>query len=89
MLIEVYVCPTPGCGSYYGTDGMPDLTVKNQHTHGINFEVIPQDQWHSRAQCPKCRTLGKQVERVKIPIILPDTWPEDAAKAQYEPAPAQ
>lgn len=82
MLIEVYVCPHPGCGSYYGTDGMPDLTVKNQHVHGINFEQIPQDQWHSRAQCPTCRAVGRQVERVKVAFqVTEESFAEHAARA--------
>lgn len=82
MLIEVYVCPYPGCGSYYGTDGMPDLTVVDQHMHGINFEKIPQDQWHSRAQCPTCRTLGRRVERVKIAFqVTEESIAEHAARA--------
>jgi hypothetical protein len=86
MIIELYVCPTSGCGSYYGTDGMPDLTVKNQHTHGINFEVIPQDQWHSRAECPSCRARGERVERQLVRIDLKDhrftiSAPAEAARA--------
>jgi hypothetical protein len=64
MVVEVYICPE--CGDYYGVSGMPDLTVVNQHTHGINFEPIPKESHHSRAQCPACRSVGKSVERMLV-----------------------
>lgn len=90
MEIRIHACPTPGCGSYYGASGMPDLTKVDQHTHLMNFEPVPESQWHSRAHCPNCRVTGRgKVERVLISILIDETElvarpadvPEDEAQA--------
>lgn len=66
MQIRVYVCPTEGCGSYYGSSGMGELDEKIVGQYGQNFERRPVEMHHSRAQCPECRARGNKVERVAV-----------------------
>jgi hypothetical protein len=68
--IELYVCPTPDCPSYYGATGMPDLSVVNQHLTDLNYSPHPASTHHSRAQCPVCREAGKSVERVLVEVVV-------------------
>lgn len=78
--IQVYVCPTPGCGNYYGTKSIEQLNLRDQFTgpriedrathvqsHGTEYR-------HSRAECPDCRQRGVKVERalVFMEVELPD-----------------
>lgn len=81
--IEVYVCPTPGCGNYYGASGIERLPLGDEFTgprmedkaaheinHGSQFR-------HSRAACPDCRQRGVAVERalIRMEVRLPDDPP--------------
>lgn len=78
MVIEVYLCPTPGCGSYYGASNTPDLTKeltgpKTEDRHQIiasASRVGVAGKRHSRAECPDCRLRGVHVDRVlrRIPL---------------------
>lgn len=78
MKLLIYVCPT-GCGNYYGTSGMPDLSValtgaKTEDKANISVEesrVGVQGMRHTRAECPDCRQQGKFVERKLIEIDVP------------------
>lgn len=80
VTIQVYVCPTKGCGNYYGTKSIESLDLHNQFTrprvedraayeqaHGTQYR-------HTRAECPDCRQRGVKVERalVFIEVNLPD-----------------
>lgn len=71
--IAVYVCPTPGCGNYYGTNAMPDLTkefsgAKLDDAGAI--EAKGQSRFkQSRADCPDCRARGLgRIERVRVNV---------------------
>ena len=62
MRIKVWVCPTAGCGNYYGSSSERDLSKEVTGHRGMNGERWP-DRGHSRAQCPDCGA-----ERVPVPI---------------------
>jgi hypothetical protein len=71
-IVKLYVCPN-GCDTETIHDGT-DLEQVVQGHRGINFENRPKDVWHTRADCPACRTAGKgRVQRVlvDVPITLP------------------
>jgi hypothetical protein len=65
MRIQFVVCPTPGCGSYFGSSGMGDMN-EVVAKKGANFENRPSHRWHTRASCPDCRGRGISVERVLV-----------------------
>ncbi len=79
--IEVYVCPTPQCGSYYGHSNMPDLgswfTGPKTEDMGALEDATGSKYRHSRAACPDCRRSGREVERVRVTVLIevPETGP--------------
>lgn len=73
-VVRVYVCPTPGCGNYYGSSGMPDLSQEfsgpkvedkaaYERSHGSQYRC-------SRAECPDCRLKGNPVQRVPLDVAV-------------------
>lgn len=79
MRIQVYVCPTDGCGNYYGTSGMPDLSKQYTGPKTEDRFQVPLEQSrvgvagkrHSRAECPDCRQNGIYVDRELRMIVIP------------------
>lgn len=69
--VHVYVCPEPECPDYYGANGSFNLEEQIVGQRGMNLEPRPQAEWHSRAQCPTCRALGKRVDRVRVELFVP------------------
>jgi hypothetical protein len=68
-VINVYICPTPGCPDYYGMGGMGDLSATRQGHRGANFERRSGSVHHTRADCPTCRAHGRgRVERVRVTL---------------------
>jgi hypothetical protein len=77
-MLRVYVCPTLGCGDYYGVPDMEDLTTrltgpKTEDRHIISKEesrVGIAGKRHTRAECPSCRERGEFVQRelVELPF---------------------
>lgn len=63
--IVAWMCPTPGCGNYYGASDAPDLSTEWTGARGLNFEPTPAAA-HTRAQCPDCKARGVEVERVPV-----------------------
>lgn len=69
--IHVYVCPTEGCGNYYGTSSMPDLDKEYTGPKTEDRHQVPASQSplgivgvrHTRAECPDCRQRGIRVDR--------------------------
>lgn len=58
--VVLWVCPTKGCGNYYGTSGTGDLTKLMNHN-------INQKPTFPRSSCPDCHRFGRgQVERIPI-----------------------
>lgn len=78
MEIEVYVCPTPGCGNYYGAKGMPVLEdhhtgPKTEDRHQIpaaDSRVGVMGMRHNRAECPDCRIRGTYVQRQRVTVAV-------------------
>lgn len=78
MDIRVYVCPTPGCGDYFGHTDMPDLAAattgpKTEDRHQVSqleSRVNVAGKRHSRAECPSCRERGVFVERILCSISI-------------------
>lgn len=68
-LVGFYLCPTPGCGNYYGSSSMVDLSKEvalgrpEDHVPANNPGRIAR---HTRAECPDCRARGQRVERVLV-----------------------
>lgn len=69
--VAVYVCPIEGCPDYYGSFNMPKLDDQIVGQRGQNFEVRPESEWHSRAECPTCRAGGAKVERIRVELFVP------------------
>lgn len=62
MIIRIYVCPTPGCGNYYGSKSMTDRPLSEELRQG---RVEDKEMWStdrilkgSRADCPDCAAHG-------------------------------
>ncbi len=79
--VELYICPTPGCGSYYGGNNMPDLSKSFTGPRVEDRAKLREETgsgWrHTRSSCPECRIRGESVERVRmrvevgVPIVAP------------------
>lgn len=71
----LYVCPTPGCGDYYGSSQMPDLgaefTGPKCEDRGALEARTGSPYRHSRAACPSCRLRGVAVERALVRVAVP------------------
>lgn len=66
MVLTFYACPAPGCGSYYGSTNMGDLSKSMTGGRGPNGEFY-EGREHPRARCPDCfARTGAQVERVLV-----------------------
>lgn len=75
--MRVYVCPSPGCGDYFGHSGIaPDLSShptgpKTEDRHQVTKDasrVGVAGKRHSRAECPSCRERGIFVERQLVDV---------------------
>lgn len=80
--ILVYVCPTRGCGNYYGDqtfrkDRTPDIDVVKSRRVEDGRRITT----HSRVECPDCRANGKRVDRV--PYLVTSVMPLDAVVKKY------
>lgn len=64
--IELYACPTPDCGNYFGVAGMADLAGRVIGTKSLNYEPKPESEHRTGATCPYCFIAGKRVERVRV-----------------------
>lgn len=69
MHLQFVVCPTPGCGSYFGSSGMGDMSEVVAQK-GANFEPRDSSRWHTRASCPNCRQRGLSVQRMLISVSV-------------------
>ena len=56
VTIAVYVCPTEGCGNYFGASGMGDMESQQTDVH-LQQETFP------RKRCPDCMLRGNEVNR--------------------------
>jgi hypothetical protein len=60
MILEIWVCPTEGCGNYYGSAHAGDLDTL------WNFDAKGQKTFH-RSRCPDCwRRDHISVDRVRV-----------------------
>lgn len=77
MQVTIYVCPTEGCGNYYGSNTMPPLEEcwtgpKTEDRHNVHYPGTPPGKRHTRAECPDCRTRGRgSVQRVPVTLTIP------------------
>lgn len=80
MEIKVWICPTEGCGNYYGSRATEDQKwdrIVGQR--GINGEVFGHERHRGRNACPDCFSnvhqifdrMGVCVERVLTVIEVP------------------
>lgn len=67
VLVDLWVCPNPLCGNYFGASGAPNLSTQWVNFRGPNGEPQPHCA-HTRAQCPDCRGGGDETERVRIEV---------------------
>lgn len=76
MKVSLYICPTKGCGNYYGSSGMPDMEqamtgVRTENRH--EYERVHGTPWsHNRAECPDCRDRGIKVQRKLVTVQIED-----------------
>ncbi len=78
MLIALYVCPTPGCGDYYGATGMGDLGAKQNLVSDMKHTVKSDPFAHpevvsTRATCQTCRARGMDVTRVLCSLKIDES----------------
>lgn len=61
VTVEVWVCPTVGCGHYYAAPSAGDLAQKStsKQVDGRTVDV------RVRAACPSCRLRGVHADRVR------------------------
>jgi hypothetical protein len=68
MQVEIWICPTEGCGNYYASSSMRgvDLTAE------ANKSLVGFDDRHTRSKCPDCRVRGDgEVDRVLTLVEVP------------------
>lgn len=61
VIVTVYVCPTDGCGDYYGSAMMGDMETVQMDKH--SKPTFP------RKRCPQCWTLRK-AEVMRVPMTF-------------------
>jgi hypothetical protein len=73
--VRVYVCPTPGCGNFFGGSDVGDLasefTGVRAEDRGDYARKHGSPWRHTRAACPDCRARGASVERVSVVVSVP------------------
>jgi hypothetical protein len=62
--VAVWVCPTPGCGNWYGSSSAGDLA--RAETRAPNGGPVTS----TRDECPSCRGRGKRVRRVRHVLAI-------------------
>jgi hypothetical protein len=74
MEVKVWVCPTDGCGNYYGSSSQAHLDLTNEINHEssmlhskdsspANPRVVG-----NRGICPDCRSRGQEVQRERVTV---------------------
>jgi hypothetical protein len=62
--VAVWVCPTPGCGNWYGSSSAGDLArAENRAPNGGPVTS-------TRDECPDCKVRGKRVRRVRHMVAI-------------------
>lgn len=84
--VVVYLCPTKGCGNYYGNttfrkDRTPDIDVVMERRGSESGE---RHKTYARTECPDCRTRGSRVKR--IPYLVTAVIPLDAVVKSHTKA---
>lgn len=74
MEVTVWVCPTPGCGSYYASRSAGDLMSRRTGGRGPNGEHYPGRE-HSMSECADCRDRGRPVDRIPVLLDIPIPLP--------------
>lgn len=73
MRIKIWVCPTEGCGNYFGSSSTGDLNVpappRTEDRAPIAKEM-GRPYRHTRANCPDCRRRGVDAERVPTTLNI-------------------
>lgn len=74
MEAVIWVCPTAGCGNYFGSSSTVDLAVpswaRTEDRHAITAEM-GRPYRHTRANCPDCRARGVEAERLPVRVSIP------------------
>lgn len=74
--VVVYICPTKGCGNYYGnttfrTDRTPDIDTVMERRTSESGEKL---KTYARTECPDCRSrTGARVKRIPylVTAVIP------------------
>jgi hypothetical protein len=61
--MRLYICPTPGCGNYYGSSSMPDLSRERKYS-------ITHRPSGTRDECPDCKAEGRTVRRELREVVV-------------------
>lgn len=81
VTLHVWVCPTKGCGNFYGSSSDQPLTEQftgPKVEDRAELERKTGSPWkHNRAECPDCRAKGMKVQRARVAVqaALPEARP--------------
>lgn len=67
MQVELWICPTEGCGNYYGASSARGKDLSTMMNYKLTDGSVPT---HSRAVCPDCKARGVMVERVCHTVVV-------------------
>lgn len=86
MKIKVWICPTTGCGNYYGSSNdevnlHESFTGAKVEDRAEHFRKTGSHWRHNRAECPDCRQRGESVQRELTEIELPTPEPRTPTPA--------
>jgi len=78
--VALWICPTPGCGNYFGSSGTGDLSK-------MMNKSITQQPTFPRSICPDCHRLGRgTIERIPVTttVKVPDVGEQISRAANQE-----
>lgn len=77
MSVEAWVCPTEGCGNYYGSSSQAgldlgaEINLESDLSHTVDTNPARPKATGNRGICPDCRTAGRgDVQRVLVTLVV-------------------
>lgn len=70
--MRLYICPTPGCGNYFGSSSMPNLATSQNHAHAP-WSASNAGEYRAvgtRDECPDCKAQGRTVRRELREVVV-------------------
>jgi hypothetical protein len=84
-LIKLYVCPTEGCASYYGSASMADLATADIVKGSLQHKTWekPGEVLGQRDECPDCKARGVGVVKRQLLTLRIVVEAEDGGGLRY------